>query len=140
MFEWFPNPFLLLLLITQLLLICHASFFLFIYCLLSVYRDVRVWDLDTGRRRHILRGHTSTVRCLKMKDKRTVVTGSRDMSIRVWDIERGVPLHVLLGHQHSVRCIEIHDNIVVSGKVCRQLPPIYLSMTFLLSSRLFRFV
>ncbi|KAI8341345.1 WD40-repeat-containing domain protein [Chlamydoabsidia padenii] len=78
-------------------------------------RDVRVWDLDTGRRRHVLRGHTSTVRCLKMKDKRTVVTGSRDMTLRIWDIQRGILLHVLLGHQHSVRCLEIHDNTVVSG-------------------------
>ncbi|KAI8089838.1 WD40-repeat-containing domain protein [Halteromyces radiatus] len=78
-------------------------------------RDVRVWDLDTGRLRHVLRGHTSTVRCLKMKDKRTAVTGSRDMTIRIWDIERGILLHVLLGHQHSVRCLEIHGNTVVSG-------------------------
>ncbi|KAI8344678.1 WD40-repeat-containing domain protein [Chlamydoabsidia padenii] len=78
-------------------------------------RDVRVWDLDTGERRHILRGHTSTVRCIKMKDKRTVVTGSRDCTIRVWDIERGALVHLLLGHQHSVRCLEIHGNTVVSG-------------------------
>lgn len=79
-------------------------------------RDVRVWDLDTGERRHVLQGHTSTVRCIKMKDKRTVVTGSRDCTIRIWDLERGALVHVLLGHQHSVRCLDLHDNTVVSGK------------------------
>ncbi|KAI7847133.1 WD40-repeat-containing domain protein [Circinella umbellata] len=78
-------------------------------------RDVRVWDLNSGELRHVLRGHTSTVRCLKMKDKRTVVTGSRDNTMRVWDIERGVLLHVLLGHQQSVRCLDICGNMVASG-------------------------
>ncbi|KAI8968561.1 WD40-repeat-containing domain protein [Mycotypha africana] len=78
-------------------------------------RDVRVWDLNTGVLRHVLRGHNSTVRCLKMKDKRIAITGSRDTTMRVWDIQRGTLIHVLLGHQASVRCMEIHGNIVVSG-------------------------
>ncbi|KAI7874988.1 WD40 repeat-like protein [Lichtheimia hyalospora FSU 10163] len=78
-------------------------------------RDVRVWDLETGQLRHILRGHTSTVRCLKMKDKRITVTGSRDATMRVWDIERGVQLHLLQGHQNSVRCLDISGDMVASG-------------------------
>ncbi|KAI9253830.1 WD40-repeat-containing domain protein [Phascolomyces articulosus] len=78
-------------------------------------RDVRVWDLDNGRLLHVLRGHTSTVRCLRMKDKQIAVTGSRDATMRVWDIQRGVLLHVLLGHQASVRCLDICDNVVASG-------------------------
>ncbi|KAG2201837.1 hypothetical protein INT47_004394 [Mucor saturninus] len=78
-------------------------------------RDVRVWNLNTGELRHTLRGHNSTVRCLRMKDKRIAVTGSRDTTMRVWDIQRGALLHVLLGHQASVRCMEISGNIVVSG-------------------------
>ncbi|KAI9018730.1 WD40-repeat-containing domain protein [Phycomyces nitens] len=78
-------------------------------------RDVRVWDLDTGSQRHVLHGHTSTVRCLKMKDKRIVVTGSRDTTLRVWDIKRGILLHALIGHQASVRCLDIAGNMIVSG-------------------------
>ncbi|KAI8059490.1 WD40-repeat-containing domain protein [Gongronella butleri] len=78
-------------------------------------RDVRVWDLDKGRLLHVLRGHTSTVRCLKMRDKRLAVTGSRDNSLRVWDLQTGTLQHVLLGHQHSVRCLEISGDLVVSG-------------------------
>ncbi|KAL7415584.1 hypothetical protein BDY24DRAFT_413175 [Mrakia frigida] len=79
-------------------------------------RDVRVWDAETGVCKHILRGHTSTIRCLKVLDGRPVaVSGSRDSTLRVWDIEKGVLLHLLSGHQHSVRCIEVAGNKVVSG-------------------------
>lgn len=78
-------------------------------------RDVRVWNLESGELLHVLRGHQSTIRCLKMKDKRIAVTGSRDTTMRVWDIQRGTLIHVLLGHQASVRCMEIHGNTLVSG-------------------------
>ncbi|ORE05442.1 WD40 repeat-like protein [Rhizopus microsporus var. microsporus] len=78
-------------------------------------RDVRVWDLNQGKLKYILRGHTSTVRCLKIRDKQIAVTGSRDATLRVWDIQRGVLLHILVGHQASVRCVDIHGDIAVSG-------------------------
>ncbi|CAO3652941.1 unnamed protein product [Mucor fragilis] len=78
-------------------------------------RDVRVWDLNRGKLKYVLRGHTSTVRCLKIRDKRLAVTGSRDTTLRVWDIKRGQLLHILSGHQASVRCVDIHDDIAVSG-------------------------
>lgn len=78
-------------------------------------RDVRVWDLSTGQAVHMLRGHTSTVRCLKMSGDTTAISGSRDTTLRIWDIARGVCKHVLVGHQASVRCLEIHGDYVVSG-------------------------
>ncbi|KAI8357328.1 WD40-repeat-containing domain protein [Choanephora cucurbitarum] len=78
-------------------------------------RDVRVWDLNRGKLRYVLRGHSSTVRCLKIRDKRIAITGSRDTTLRVWDIKRGVLLHVLQGHQASVRCVDIHGDMAVSG-------------------------
>jgi F-box and WD-40 domain protein CDC4 len=94
-------------------------------------RDVRVWNLATGlvsRPREglpnadslrypqfTLRGHTSTVRCLKMSDANTAISGSRDTTLRIWDLKKGLCKHVLIGHQASVRCLEIHGDIVVSG-------------------------
>ncbi|KAI5787341.1 WD40-repeat-containing domain protein [Pyronema domesticum] len=78
-------------------------------------RDVRVWDMETGYCKTVLRGHTSTVRCLKMSDKKTAISGSRDTTLRIWDIEKGVCKNVLVGHQASVRCLEIHGDLVVSG-------------------------
>ncbi|KAF2277975.1 F-box/WD repeat-containing protein pof1 [Westerdykella ornata] len=78
-------------------------------------RDVRVWNLATGTPQFTLRGHTSTVRCLKMSDANTAISGSRDTTLRIWDLKRGLCKHVLVGHQASVRCLEIHGDIVVSG-------------------------
>ncbi|KAK0325510.1 hypothetical protein LTR82_003794 [Friedmanniomyces endolithicus] len=78
-------------------------------------RDVRVWDLTTGMAVHMLRGHTSTVRCLKMSGRDLAISGSRDTTLRVWDIRKGLCKHVLIGHQASVRCLEIHGDLVVSG-------------------------
>lgn len=78
-------------------------------------RDVRVWDMSTGENTKVLKGHTSTVRCLKMSDYKTAISGSRDTTLRVWDIEKGICLNVLLGHTASVRCLEIHGDLVVSG-------------------------
>lgn len=78
-------------------------------------RDVRVWNMDTGESLHTLRGHTSTVRCLKMSDANTAISGSRDTTLRVWDIKTGLCKNVLVGHQASVRCLEIKGDIVVSG-------------------------
>ena len=65
--------------------------------------------------KHTLRGHTSTVRCLKMSDYRTAISGSRDTTLRIWDIETGLCKNVLVGHLASVRCLEIKGDIVVSG-------------------------
>lgn len=65
---------------------------------------------------HVLPGHTSTVRCLRVLDARPIaVSGSRDGSIRVWDIERGLALRLLSGHRKSVRAIEVCGNRIVSG-------------------------
>ena len=64
----------------------------------------------------VLRGHTSTIRCIKVLHNRpTAVTGSRDSTLRVWDVQRGRMLRVLQGHQQSVRCLDVCGNKVVSG-------------------------
>ncbi|GAA6001079.1 F-box/WD repeat-containing protein [Rhodotorula paludigena] len=79
-------------------------------------RNVRVWDVRTGRCLHVLPGHTSTVRCLRVLDGRPIaVSGARDGSIRVWDIDKGVALRTLSGHRKSVRAIEVCGNRIVSG-------------------------
>lgn len=64
---------------------------------------------------HTLRGHTSTVRCLKMSGGGTAISGSRDTTLRVWDLSTGNCTNILMGHQASVRCLEVHGDLVVSG-------------------------
>ncbi|KAL2788948.1 WD40-repeat-containing domain protein [Aspergillus keveii] len=78
-------------------------------------REVRVWNMASGECVYLLRGHTSTVRCLKMSDKDTAISGSRDTTLRVWDLKTGTCRSVLVGHQASVRCLAVHGDTVVSG-------------------------
>lgn len=45
-------------------------------------RDLRVWNLRTGKLKHRLSGHVSTIRCMKMINTQLCVTGSRDSTVR----------------------------------------------------------
>lgn len=79
-------------------------------------KDLRVWDADTGLCLYVLRGHTSTVRTLRVLHNRPLaVSGARDGSILVWDIQHGRLLRRLDGHGASVRALEVHGNRAVSG-------------------------
>lgn len=78
-------------------------------------RDVREWDLTTGACRKILRGHTSTVRCLAMAGPSVAVSGGRDATVRVWDLARGRSSFRLAGHTGSVRRLEVIGNYIVSA-------------------------
>ncbi|KAI8368283.1 WD40-repeat-containing domain protein [Radiomyces spectabilis] len=78
-------------------------------------REARLWDMHTGKTLRVFRGHTSTIRCLRLCNQRLAVTGSRDATIRVWDIERGCIRHVCRGHQASIRCLDVHHRRIVSG-------------------------
>lgn len=63
----------------------------------------------------MLRGHTSTVRCLKMSEDGYAISSSRDTTLRVWNINSGLCKNILVGHQASVRCLAVHGDLVVSG-------------------------
>ncbi|KAJ3901986.1 WD40 repeat-like protein [Lentinula edodes] len=79
-------------------------------------KSVRVWDIRSGYCIYVLRGHTSTIRCIKVLHNRPIaVSGSRDNTLRVWDVQRGRPLRILAGHTASVRCLDVCGNRVVSG-------------------------
>lgn len=79
-------------------------------------KDLRVWDVKSGYCIYTLRGHTSTIRCLKVLHHRPIaVSGSRDCTIRVWDVQRGRQLRVLEGHESSVRSLDVCGNKVVTG-------------------------
>jgi WD40 repeat protein len=51
---------------------------------------VRVWDLQTGRCRAVLEGHTGAVDSVAVSaDGRTAVSWSYDRTARVWDLQTG---------------------------------------------------
>lgn len=79
---------------------------------------VYMWNMEMGRLRQTLRGHTSSVLALCARPDGTVVSGSFDATIRVWDVERGVCLSVLCGHQSAVNALCVmnkEDSLICSG-------------------------
>ncbi|KAI0918296.1 hypothetical protein AcV5_010439 [Taiwanofungus camphoratus] len=79
-------------------------------------KELRVWDVKSGYCIYVLRGHTSTIRCLKVLHGRPLaVSGARDRTVRVWDVQRGCALRVCAGHEQSVRCLDVCGRRIVSG-------------------------
>lgn len=72
---------------------------------------------------HVLAGHTSTIRCIRVLHARPIaVSGARDGTVRVWDVRRGRCVRVLQGHDESVRALDVFGNRAVSGsydRTCR---------------------
>ncbi|CAJ0961134.1 unnamed protein product, partial [Mesorhabditis belari] len=77
-------------------------------------QTVRVWCGQTGVQRHVLQGHTGTVRCMSLHGT-TLVSGSVDATLRVWDIVDGKCLHIFTDHLEAVRCVQFDGIRVVSG-------------------------
>lgn len=69
----------------------------------SACRDMtqKVWDVETGRELHILRGHASAI-CEVTADGRLAVSASFDKTLKVWDLESGHELRTLSGHASAV--------------------------------------
>jgi WD40 repeat protein len=60
---------------------------------------VRLWDVDTGKQRHCLTGHTDTVKSVAVSpDGRRVASASMDGTVRLWDAATGKELHRFEGH------------------------------------------
>jgi WD40 repeat protein/serine/threonine protein kinase len=70
------------------------------------YLPVWVWDLKTGKRRHVLRGHTRPVACLAFSpDETQLATGSLDGTLTVWDVATGQEVGIYRGHEREVRAL-----------------------------------
>src|SRR5262249_5330780 len=53
-------------------------------------RTVILWDVQSGKQLHTLRGHEGEITCLSWSpDGRWLATGSHDGSARLWDIKTG---------------------------------------------------
>lgn len=52
--------------------------------------NVHLWDVGTGKVKHILRGHTNEIRDIAFSPKgETFITASKDKTISVWDVGSG---------------------------------------------------
>lgn len=79
-------------------------------------KTVRIWDLNSGECIKIFRGHTSSVRHIKVIENK-IVTASHDKTLRVWDIDSTEVLYTMEGHEEYVMCIKVlkESNTVLSG-------------------------
>lgn len=82
----------------------------------SYDRTVRVWNMETGKELHCLKGHTRAVRALQF-DNCKLITGSMDHTIRVWDWRRGTCIRTLHGHSEGVVCLNFDSTVLASGGV-----------------------
>ena len=56
-------------------------------------KNVIVWDVDSGKKVHILKGHTDAVNYAEFSsDGQYVVSASNDYSVKLWDARRGLLL------------------------------------------------
>ncbi|CEG69887.1 hypothetical protein RMATCC62417_05879 [Rhizopus microsporus] len=77
---------------------------------------VIVWDLATGRSKHILKGHTMKVYCVAIDPKRRhCISGSMDFTVRIWGLDDGECKFVLQGHAILVGLIGLVDDCLVSA-------------------------
>jgi WD40 repeat protein len=67
---------------------------------------VRLWDVVTGSQHHVMRGHTSWVRCVAFSlDGTIIVSGSNDGTLRIWDVATGAERRVMTGHTADVNSL-----------------------------------
>jgi WD40 repeat protein len=79
---------------------------------------IRVWDVATGQRIALLRGHTKTIRDISFSaDGQLLASGSEDGTIRIWDIQSQQQLQAFAGkdaaekeHLHSVWSVEFSED------------------------------
>ncbi|GAA5797627.1 hypothetical protein HPULCUR_003018 [Helicostylum pulchrum] len=76
-------------------------------------RNLKVWDIKTGRLKFTLEGHSGSVLCLQF-DHRYLITGSSDSTLIVWNIHTGAKIKSFVGHGESVLNVKLLGNTVVS--------------------------
>jgi WD40 repeat protein len=69
-------------------------------------KDIKLWDVTTGKARATLQGHESDVRALAFSaDDGNLGSGSEDGTIKLWDVTRGKELASFKGHSARVECL-----------------------------------
>ncbi|KAG9326306.1 hypothetical protein KVV02_004043, partial [Mortierella alpina] len=86
-------------------------------------REVRVWDMNTGKCRQ---GHRDPVRCIEAHGN-LLVSGSYDCTARVWSLLTGECLLVLQGHFQQIYSIAFNGEYIITGSLdstCRLWSPV----------------
>lgn len=76
-------------------------------------KNLKIWDIRTGRLKHTLEGHIGSVLCLQF-DSHHLISGSSDGTLILWDIQTGQKLKTFVGHGESVLNVKLLGNKIVS--------------------------
>jgi len=90
----------------------------------SADNTARLWEVKTGKEKHVLQGHGDVVENLAFSpDNKSLATGSRDRTIRLWNIQSGKIMNILSGHKNGVYGLSFvtDGHYLVSASVDRTL-------------------
>jgi WD40 repeat protein len=78
--------------------------------------DIEIWNVSTGTRVKVLKGHRSYIWSVIQLSDGTLVSASSDSTIRLWNIETGECTKVHTGHTNDVKCvIQLANGTIASG-------------------------
>lgn len=73
-------------------------------------REIRLWDVATGKEKKVLRHPQRTSSLAFSPDGKRLVTGCWDDIVRVWNVEDGTEQLTLRGHQDNVEAVIFHPS------------------------------
>ena len=81
---------------------------------------VRLWDVDAGKERAILRGHTEGVTCVAFApDGKALASNAFDGTIRVWDSGTGGTKAALPTEERQLRYVLLAGRVALPWAASR---------------------
>ncbi|KAI8375911.1 WD40-repeat-containing domain protein [Radiomyces spectabilis] len=82
----------------------------------SYDHTVRIWDIATGKAKHVLQGHMQKVYSVVLDMERNrCISGSMDTTVRIWNLETGACERILRGHTILVGLLGLAGDTLVSA-------------------------
>ena len=83
-------------------------------------KDLRVWNLASGKCVHVLSGHSEAINSITVSaDNSIVVSASKDNTLRVWNLESGRCSLVLEGHKNHVELVAVSADASIAVSVSK---------------------